>query len=548
MRKWIAGALALFGFVALAAALAWCSPTEPQRGTLLVTVASPGRGAQDLERDVVIPVEEAIAALEGVELRSVSREGVATVEIEYTPEPNFALIDEIRTRVAALALPDDIEPPSIQRTDLSHPRRWLVVGATAAANDLRSRIERLDGMGAALICGELEQESSVVLDPSRLAAHDLRVADVMRALETSAIDVPSGRLEGGAGELAIRATGGAFDSSVADLLVGSRSGTPVRLADVGTVSDGFAQPDCLAWRGGRIVALRVYLQSGAADAALDAVDAEAAEAESVSVFGAGGRIETGRVLSVSGTPREERWRLAERLGPELRALPGVRDVLLLVEDESTSVVIARETESSTADELRAVLETVASHPGAAYVPDGAARARVLGPERDQALRIADDLVDRLHRDPELLGAVRVDRDEPEIAARIDRAKMLELHADAREVEELLAATSDRGLSIRTFGLRDERRITVRVDVGPDRARAADLRVDASHGTTRLGDFVTFEQRVAPGRLLRCGGRRCVELEAFGDPSEDIDDTIERLETVARSLDLPPGYTITAATP
>ncbi len=148
------------------------------------------------------------------------------------------LYDEVGDKHPELKelLPEDI--------DLQKLRRF-------AENVIEARLERVPGVADAEVYGGLQDELQVIVDPQRLAARQLTIADVQRVLQSQNKDTSGGDLWEGKRRWVVR-TLGRFRSpeQVADQLLAVRDGVPVYLRDVAEVKVDFKKPDSISRRYG----------------------------------------------------------------------------------------------------------------------------------------------------------------------------------------------------------------------------------------------------------------------------------------------------------
>ncbi|GAB4336316.1 MAG: efflux RND transporter permease subunit [Candidatus Abyssubacteria bacterium] len=218
-----------------------------------VNVAYPGASPEVVETEVTDKIEEIVNTVEGIKtLTSVSAEGGATVTAEFELERDIDVAaQDVRDKVSIIRrdLPDDIDEPRIQKIDIdaqaimwigvTHPEKSRIEINEFAENVLKERIEKLKGIGEVLVGGETRFSVRIWLDAERLAAYGITVNDVARALRTENVEIPSGRIEGTEREFVVK-TEGQFKSVRAfnDLIIAYRSGTPIRLKDVGEAVPG----------------------------------------------------------------------------------------------------------------------------------------------------------------------------------------------------------------------------------------------------------------------------------------------------------------------
>src|SRR5690606_29186415 len=126
---------------------------------------------------------------------------------------------DIRSKLEAIRrdLPTDIDPPIVQKLDpaaqpiislaLSSDRTPLPQLTALADEDIRRALESVRGVGEVRLAGGLELEIRVHLQPERLQALGVSVAEVAAALRSQNVEVPAGRLERGSTETLVRVTG-----------------------------------------------------------------------------------------------------------------------------------------------------------------------------------------------------------------------------------------------------------------------------------------------------------------------------------------------------
>src|SRR5690606_23061679 len=120
-----------------------------------------------------------------------------------------------------------------------------------AADWIEARFERVDGVSQANVIGGRDEEMQVVVDPEKLAARQLTIADVRNALVSQNQDTSGGDIWEGKRRMVVR-TLGQFRSprDVEEVIIARRDGKPVYMRDVATVSIGYKKPDGVVKRFG----------------------------------------------------------------------------------------------------------------------------------------------------------------------------------------------------------------------------------------------------------------------------------------------------------
>src|SRR5690625_4513662 len=246
---------------------------------ITVQTVYPGASPETMEREVTRRLEEAFNPIEGVDrISSTSLESASLVIIEFDLGRDVdAAAQDVRAKIEAIRseLPLDIEPPQVQKFDpadmpiislaLASETMPLVEQTILADETIRRALETVHGVGEVRITGGVKREVRVFLNPSRMQAVGVTVPEVIGALQSQNLEIPAGRLERGANEHLVRVTGRITDvRQFGEVIVGSRSGQPVRLKDIARVEEGSEEERSLALVDGeRAVGIEILKVSGA---------------------------------------------------------------------------------------------------------------------------------------------------------------------------------------------------------------------------------------------------------------------------------------------
>jgi HAE1 family hydrophobic/amphiphilic exporter-1 len=263
--------------------------------TITVTVVNPGASPQEIETEITDKVEGAVNTISGIdELRSTSVEGVSQVFITFLLEKNPDIAtQEVRNKIELIAndLPVTAEEPIVQKLDtdaapvvriaVSAPRSLREV-TDVADKKIKQQIESINGVGQVEIIGGRQREIQVWVDPDKLRAYNVTVAEVASAVQAQNMEVPGGRVDEGTRELTVRTMGRIVDTAEFNNLVVANRGTySVKLGDVGYAEDGAEEARTEARLNGQpAVTLVVSKQSGQNTVAVaDSVKQRLAEIE-----------------------------------------------------------------------------------------------------------------------------------------------------------------------------------------------------------------------------------------------------------------------------
>jgi len=246
--------------------------------TVSVITELPGAAPEEVETEVSSKIEEAVNTISGIdELRSTSSEGVSQVFVTFVLEKDIEVAaQEVRDRVSRVlsSLPKDVEEPVVMKIDPeATPVLYVAVNAKAPLAEItevgdklvRRRLESTPGVGQVTVVGGSKRQINVWLDPARLRAHGLTALDVERAISSSNLTIPGGRLEAGPNQQILRVRGRVEEpGELARLSIAQGSGREVRLGEVARIEDGVETTETSAVRDGEpAVVLSIRKQSGA---------------------------------------------------------------------------------------------------------------------------------------------------------------------------------------------------------------------------------------------------------------------------------------------
>jgi HAE1 family hydrophobic/amphiphilic exporter-1 len=270
---------AIFGTISLYRIPLQMTPTV-DRPEITVETEYRGAAPQEVEQEVTDRQEERLNSVEALsKITSTSTEGRSRIVLKFDWGTNkdLARLDVSEKLDLVRDLPDDAEAPVIQavNSDEETPIAWITVVTSRPINEVReevedvakARLERVEGVGTVWLFGGQEREVRVFLDPARLAARSLTVAQVRDAIRGENRTTRGGTLDEGRRRYVVRTVGQFTDLEQLRGVIVARQGAtaaPVYLREVATVDFGFKEPQGLVRRMGReTVAMGVLRKTGA---------------------------------------------------------------------------------------------------------------------------------------------------------------------------------------------------------------------------------------------------------------------------------------------
>lgn len=245
--------------------------------TVSITTVNPGATAEEIETEITKRIEDAVNTISEIdEVRSTSVQGLSSVNVSFSLDKNGDIAaQEIRDKVSQ-ALPDLPEtaeaPVIIKRDPDAEPVLQLVISGDRsireiteiADKEIKPRLENVKGVGEIQLVGGLRREIRVWVNPDRMRAYGLSVADVANALRQQNMEMPAGSVTEGANELTVRTLGRLVEpEQFNEIAVVSRGPYVVKLKDIGRAEDAVEEPTTAARLNGKpSVTLVVSKQSG----------------------------------------------------------------------------------------------------------------------------------------------------------------------------------------------------------------------------------------------------------------------------------------------
>jgi multidrug efflux pump subunit AcrB len=235
-----------------------------------IRVTYRGATPEQMEESIIIPLENSIADLPGIEeIQSSASEGSARIEVEVASghDPR-ELRDEVKSRVDAVNnLPEGIEPPVVKLEESLHEVVTLIIHGDMSEHDLRQlgervrdEVGRLDGISRVVMRGLRNYEVSIEIPEQVLREHQLTLQTVADAVRNSAVDIPGGAIRSRNGEVLVRTEGRAFDKAAFEkIVVHSREdGSHLTLGELANVTDAFEEDRVLMrFNGNRCAVVHV---------------------------------------------------------------------------------------------------------------------------------------------------------------------------------------------------------------------------------------------------------------------------------------------------
>ena len=220
----------------------------------IIVVNTTLRGANPdvVDTSITSIIESAINTTPGIEhIQSTSSPGVSTITITFALDKNIDVAyNEVQAKISQILrrLPNDTDPPTVQKVDSNASAViWLALSGDRtiqqlnlyANNVLKKKFETINGVGEVTLGGRRDRVVRVNIKPEQMAAYKVTANDLIAAFNREHVQLPGGFLVSAQSEQLLK-----LDlefhkvRELAELIVSTNTGVPIRLKDVATIEDG----------------------------------------------------------------------------------------------------------------------------------------------------------------------------------------------------------------------------------------------------------------------------------------------------------------------
>lgn len=224
--------------------------------TVMIEMPYRGGTAKDVERAILIPIEEALEGVQGIkQLNADGSRGMARFYLQAEPGVDLReLLDDVKARVDTITtFPSETERPRVFIPESGNYFAVLSVAVTGdlGADDLRKAARRvqedlleLPGISRASIEGGRRLEIAIEAKADKLQSYNLTFQDLADAIRRFSIDLPAGAIDSQSGTLIVRTRGQAYtEREFAKIPIRAANGAEVLLGEVAHIRDGFEEGD-----------------------------------------------------------------------------------------------------------------------------------------------------------------------------------------------------------------------------------------------------------------------------------------------------------------
>ena len=262
--------------------------------TINVTATLEGAAPAQLETEVARKIEDSLAALSYLDhITTTITDGSVSIKVSFKLEKDSeTALNEVRNAVDSVKgdLPAQMETPSVSKVTVqgsalvTYAVRSTALSETELSwfvdNDLTKALLSVPGVGQVNRIGGIDREVHVDLDPATMASLGVTAATVSSQLKAVQTDTSGGLGEIGGTRQTLR-TLGALPSveALKGLKIPLANGQQVRLDDVASITDSFAERSSMAYLDGKpVIAVEIKRSNGFSDSGVAAAVDQAVKA------------------------------------------------------------------------------------------------------------------------------------------------------------------------------------------------------------------------------------------------------------------------------
>ena len=252
--------------------------------TILVTASLPGATPDTMASAVALPLEKQFSTIAGLDqMTSNSSQGGTQITLQFALSRSLdGAAQDVQAAITKSArdLPQNMpSPPSYQKVNpADQPVLYLTLRSPTlplsqvdeyAETLIAQRISTVTGVAQVSVYGTQKYAVRVQLDPKAMATRQIGIDEAEQSVEKGNVNLPTGTLYGAHQAFVVQADGQLNNAqNYGPVIVAYRNGSPVRLNDIGHVTDSVENNKTASWyfnqQGGlqRAIVLAIQRQPG----------------------------------------------------------------------------------------------------------------------------------------------------------------------------------------------------------------------------------------------------------------------------------------------
>lgn len=218
---------------------------------VMVISLYPGQAAEEVEKQVTIPIERALVGVPRVIVqRSITSFGLSQVILTFEDDVEIYFArQQVAERLPGAEVPDSVKPTlGPNDTPVGQIFQYTLESDTHTPSELRSwqdyvvsrHLMRAPGVADVVSFGGFQKEYHILADPAKLRSSGLALKDVIAAVAESNGATSGGYITHGESEFVVRGRGYLkTPRDIENVVVRAQGGTPVLVRNIAKVAEGY---------------------------------------------------------------------------------------------------------------------------------------------------------------------------------------------------------------------------------------------------------------------------------------------------------------------
>ena len=236
-----------------------------------ISVAYPGASPEEVEKGIIVAVEEAIQGIEGIEeVSSTAAQGYGSISVEAIKGTDInRLWQEIKSEVDRIGtFPDESEDPRIVIASRKREVLKLALYGDVLESSMRTLADQIKdkllshkGLTLVELDGVRDREIQIEISQQTLRRYGITLQDVASRISKASVELGAGSIKTSGGDILLRIKDQKdYARQYASLpIIILQDGSKVLLEDIATINEGFEETDNWAsFNGKRAVIIEIY--------------------------------------------------------------------------------------------------------------------------------------------------------------------------------------------------------------------------------------------------------------------------------------------------
>ncbi|HEX9303430.1 MAG TPA: efflux RND transporter permease subunit [Thermoanaerobaculia bacterium] len=231
--------------------------------TIQVSASLPGASPETMASAVATPLEKQFTTIAGLDsMNSSSIQGITQITLQFNLSRDLdSAAQDVQAAIAVAnrQLPPEMpSPPSYQKVNpadspilylaLTSPSLPLYKLDEYGQTMMAQRISTISGVAQVIVYGSQKYAVRIQLDPRQLATRGIGIDEASGAVQSANVNLPTGTLYGPSKAFTVQANGQLTDAEAyQSVIVAYRNGSPVRLDQIGKVTNSVENNKTAAW-------------------------------------------------------------------------------------------------------------------------------------------------------------------------------------------------------------------------------------------------------------------------------------------------------------